>query len=206
MKLQTCIPRSSRRGSGVTYLIRLNVGTRKRSVVSSTPRAALSPSEKPKPLTLSIRSCVGRRAGLGKEGKNILPLQQKEPRLLRRPTRDLLLKYSVMPDDGFLQRPKHVALYHSLVCYKYSCDWLPSCPLFRSIVTIPTEQSTLFPQTQTLLHFTSSQVRFDVQNHSPLRAWVMSRDITQCEYVLFTQRVPQVIKCSLTHSSNCTDI
>lgn len=122
------------------------------------------------PLRLSIRSWVGRRAGLGKEEKSRLPLQETEPRFLRRPTRGLVLKYSVIPDYGFLQRPKHVALYHLLVRYKYGCDWLPSSPLFRSVVTIPTEQSRLFAQAQTLLHFTSSQTRFALQNHFPLRA------------------------------------
>lgn len=139
-------------GNGVTCLLRHNVGTRKRPVVSSTPRAALSPSETPNPLY-----AFNKKLGWS-------------PRFLRRPARGLVLKYSVMPDDGFPQRPKHVALYHSIVCYKYSCNWLPSCPLFCSTVTIPTEQSPLFPQTQTLLHFTSSHVTFDVQNYFPLRA------------------------------------
>jgi hypothetical protein len=153
MKLQMCIPRSMRGVELRTYS----------DLTSALERGQwwaphLGPPypqvKSQIPLTLSIRSWVGRRAGLGKEEKISCPCSKRNHGSSAVQFVRLVLKYSVMPDDGFLQSPKHVALFHSLVCYKYSCDWLPSCPLFRSIVTIPTEQSPLFPETQTLLYFT----------------------------------------------------
>jgi hypothetical protein len=36
------------------------------------------------------------------------------------------IKYFNMYDDDFIQRPKHVALYHSVMFYKHVCDLLLS--------------------------------------------------------------------------------